>query len=202
MVKGKVACITHVPTASEFMVDEREDGSESYLVATRTVADVYINRANRYDDFDILASAAKEWADELAEWMNIPDIWENHPAPGGIPGELAPDSSNTRFTLEEQATVSAQLKAIAESVKRTYEPTAKQSAEVDRKFEEAEKASSRMGRKDWGLLFGGAVFSLILSDAITPGIAWHVLMMVEHGIGHMFMGGPPAVHGILSAGQD
>jgi hypothetical protein len=56
-----------------------------------------------------------------------------------------------------------------------------------------------MGRKDWGLLFGGAVFSLILADVITPGMAGHILIMIEHGIGHLFSG-PPT--GVLSAGQD
>lgn len=48
-----------------------------------------------------------------------------------------------------------------------------------------------MGRKDWGLLFGGAVFSLILADVIPPAVAGHILMMIEHGIGHLFSG-PPA----------
>jgi hypothetical protein len=42
------------------------------------------------------------------------------------------------------------------------------------------------------------VFSLILADVITPGIAGHILMMIDHGIGYLFMGNPPSVHGILA----
>ena len=132
--------------------------------------------------------------------MTIPDLWENPPGPGSIPGELIPESGNTPFSEEEQKAISVQLKLVAEIIKKTYELTVEQSAEIDKKFEEAEKASRRMGRKDWGLLFAGAVLSLILADAITPGIAGHILMMIEHGIGRLF--GNPPVGGVLSAGGD
>ena len=132
--------------------------------------------------------------------MDTPDLWELSRSGGGlILGELTPDSANTPFTPDEQTAISAQLKAIADSIKNTYELTAEQSAKLDEKFDEAEKASRRMGRKDWGLLFGGAVFSLILTDAITPGIAGHILMMIEHGLGHLFGSRPSS--GVLSAGQ-
>jgi tetrahydromethanopterin S-methyltransferase subunit G len=101
---------------------------------------------------------------------------------------LSPDSVNIPFSPDEQAEVSARLKEIAKSIKKVYKLTAEQSAKLDEKFEEAEKASRRMGRKDWGLLFGGAVLTLILSDTITPAIMGDILMMVQHGLGHLFGG--------------
>lgn len=58
-----------------------------------------------------------------------------------------------------------------------------------------------MGRKDWGLIFGSALFSLILADVITPGVAGHILMLLEHGIGYLFTGGTPSVREILGGGQ-
>jgi hypothetical protein len=52
------------------------------------------------------------------------------------------------------------------------------------------------------MFFGGAILSLVLCDAITPAIMGHIFMMLGHGIGHLFIGVPPSVGGILSAGQD
>ena len=154
-------------------------------------------------DIDGTATLLREWANLASQWASTPDLWgSNRSGDSHVPGESTPDSVNDPFTLDEQAAISVRLKAIAESVKKDYDLTVEQSAKLDEKFEEAEKASRRMGRKDWGLLFGGAVFSLILSDAITPGIAGHILIMVEHGLGHLFMGSPPSVRGILSAGRD
>jgi hypothetical protein len=160
---------------------------------------VFFDSARNFDD---LSGKIAAWAKDIIKWVDTPDLWKSMPDPAAIPGELTPDSPNTPFSPDEQAAISAQLKEIKEAVKQTYQLTAEQSAELDKKFDEAEKASRRMGRKDWGLLFGGAVFSLILSDAITPGIAGHILMLMEHGLGHLFMGNPPSVRGILSGGRD
>jgi hypothetical protein len=57
-----------------------------------------------------------------------------------------------------------------------------------------------MGRKDWGMFFGGIALSLVLADIITPEVMGHIFMMIQHGIGHLFSG--PATGGILSSGQD
>lgn len=150
-------------------------------------------------NLDDLVGRVRSWAKDIPGWMDTPDLWKSMPDTSSIPGELTPESDNTPFTADEQKAISDQLKEIAESVKKTYELTAEQSAKLDEKFEEAEKASRRMGRKDWGLLFGGAVFSLILADVITPGVAGHILMMIEHGLGYLF-GGPP-VGGTLATGK-
>jgi hypothetical protein len=149
-----------------------------------------------------LSKHIEKWARDVVEWADAPDLWATLSGGSVIPGDLSSESENTPFTPDEQAAISGQLKDIAESIKKAYELTAEQSAEIDKKFEEAEKASRRMGRKDWGLLVGGAVFSLILADVITPGVAGHILMMIEHGIGYLFMGNPPTVGGILGAGGD
>jgi hypothetical protein len=153
-------------------------------------------------DFADIADAVRTWGHEISEWMQAPDLWKSMPDPSGILGQLIPDAPNTPFTPDEQTAISAQLKEIREAVKRTYELTAEQSIHIDEKFEEAEKASRRMGSKDWGMFFGGALLSLILSDTITPAIMGDILMMMQHGIGHLFMGGPAAVRGILSDGKD
>jgi hypothetical protein len=44
------------------------------------------------------------------------------------------------------------------------------------------------------MAFNGAVFSLILTDLITPDTAQHVILMALHGIGHLFGIGEPPPH--------
>jgi hypothetical protein len=84
--------------------------------------------------------------------MDTLDLWELSRSGGGlILGELTPDSANTPFAPDEQAEVSAQLKEIAESVKKAYKLTAEQSTEIDKKFKEAEQAPVNV----WGVKIGG-----------------------------------------------
>jgi hypothetical protein len=149
--------------------------------------------------FEKVVEQVAFWADAVWEWMDTPDLWKLARSGEKIPGELTPDSENTPFFPDEQAAMAAQLREIKEAIKKTHELTAEQSKHIDEKFVEAEKASRRMGRKDWGMFFGGALLSLILSDTITPAIMGDILMMVQHGIGHLFSG--PPVSGVLSAGQ-
>jgi hypothetical protein len=186
--------ITHNPTRSQFIIypDRRSD---SFTYQSQVGDDPRVAELSRMN-FSQLYKEARRWSADLASWIEWPDLWKSVSASAAIPGELTANSDNTPFAPDEQSAISRQLKIIAESIKQTYELTAEQSAKLDEKFEEAEKASRRMGRKDWGLLFGGAIFSLILADAITPGVAGHILMMIEHGLGHLF--GGPAASGILS----
>jgi hypothetical protein len=187
--------IHHAPSDSECRIMKYE----GLLYIETKLGDDPSNGAKAGSDFSEIVDEVERWAIEIPEWMGASDLWKSIPESSAVPGDLTPDSANTPFTSDEQAAISAQLKEIAESIKKTYELTAEQSAKLDEKFDEAEKASRRMGRKDWGLLFGGAVFSLILADVITPGIAGHILMMIEHGMGHLF--GGPAVGGTLTAGK-
>jgi hypothetical protein len=189
--------IRHGASESEFHIyDDRKGGF--YAVWANVGDELTTGQGQEIGSFDEVLGALTDWANDVAQWIDTPDLWELNSATAEVPGVLVPESANTMFTPDEQAAISGQLKAIAEAVKKDYDLTAEQSARLDEKFEEAEKASRRMGRKDWGLLFGGAVFSLILADIITPGVAGHILMMIEHGLGHLF-DRPPA-GGILSAG--
>jgi len=96
---------------------------------------------------------------------------------------------NSRFTVAEQVEITNQLRMITESLKQNFKLSAEQMKHVQERLGEAEEASHRLGRKDWILLFSGAVFSLILTDIFTPGVAQHVLTMFIQGVGHLFTSG-------------
>jgi hypothetical protein len=104
---------------------------------------------------------------------------------------------DSRFTVAEQYQIARQLRIIKESLEQNFELSAAQMKRVEERSDEAEEASRRLGRKDWILLFSGAVFSLILTDVITPGAAQHVFTMLIHGVGHLFTSGGGPVAGVL-----
>jgi hypothetical protein len=125
--------------------------------------------------------------------VSAPDLWTGL----GKTREFIEDGQrssfgNTPFTLDEEAAVSAQLRAIKTHIRETYSPTTDQMSHIEARLDAAEEASRRIGRKDWIMMFNGAVFSLILSDLAPPAGAQHILMLALHGLGHLFgVGGLP-----------
>jgi hypothetical protein len=112
-------------------------------------------------------------------------------------GEFDPDSAkaayasedSSRFTVAEQYEIASQLRMIKESLQKNFDLSSEQMERVQERLDETEEASRRLGRKDWILLFSGAVFSLILTDVITPDVAQHVFTMLLQGVGHLFTSG-------------
>jgi hypothetical protein len=129
------------------------------------------------------------WASKVADWENIPDYWTlTERGWRTIAGPGYDRAGNTFFIPAEQAAISAYLMLIKEQVKQTYQLTGGQIARLDARFDEAEKASRRMGRKDWLVLFLGTVSSLVLSDTITPNILHHILVLGAHYFAHILNG--------------
>jgi hypothetical protein len=125
----------------------------------------------------------------VEESANAPDLWAGL---GQSSELLATSGENTSFTAPEQAEISGQIRQVREYINTTYKLTAEQLSEVKDRLDHAEQASRRMGRKDWLMLFNGAVFSLVLSDLIPSQAVQHILIMTLHGIGHLFgIGGVP-----------
>jgi hypothetical protein len=183
--------IRHTPTESTFDMTRRKLGG-GYFCDLKIGTDpdvegmVVANWAG-------VVQVTRYWGKKVAEWENIPDLWELRHSWQSLTDDQYQDSLNIPFTPEEQGIISSQLASIKESIKKAYELTAEQEALIDARFDEAEKAARRLGRKDWILLFSGAVFSLILADAITPDIAHHILTLAVHGMEHLFTTAPRSI---------
>lgn len=61
-----------------------------------------------------------------------------------------------------------------------------QMAQVTSRLDQAEHASHRVGRKDWIILFLGGIFSLILTDLITPHTAQHIFVLLIEGVSRLY----------------
>jgi hypothetical protein len=143
-------------------------------------------RSNGYD-WEQIARRIREWATEIKREYVDGDLWEVARQRKEFFTEARQENSvNTPFTSSEQARIAEQLQEIKEYVKNTYVLSIQQAAHVEKLFGEVEDASHRIGRKDWLLLFGGALFSLFLSAIVPPEAVQHILTMATYGLGHIF----------------
>jgi hypothetical protein len=127
------------------------------------------------------------WARGVRVWMDTPDLWEEfRQAAEALESAEGADSSNALFTPAEQDQISARIQQVKDYVRTTYELTAKQFAQVEERLDTVEEASLRIGRKDWLMMFNGAIFSLVLSDLIPQQAATHIVVMAITGLGHLF----------------
>jgi hypothetical protein len=144
----------------------------------------------------VVVNEIGKWTMKVADfekYQAMPDLWGQLKRDKEFLGMQAGEKlNNTPFSPDEQKVISGSLEQIRDYITTTYELTSEQISNLDAKLDHAEEASKRLGRKDWFVLFNGAVFSLILTDTITPDTAQHIIMMAIHGLSHLFgMGGGP-----------
>ncbi len=139
----------------------------------------------------------QQWAADVKRYAEIdaviPDLWEELRLGKEFLADVQNNNAgNTPFGPDEQAEIAQRLREIKERVQLTYSLTNEQMEHLDARFDGVEEASRRFGRKDWLLLFSGALFSLILTDSLPPNVAQHILISVLQSLGHLFgIGGPP-----------
>jgi hypothetical protein len=181
--------LTHKPTGRALHASSSFRGRSSEtadLLRTRPDGDPV---ADEQADADSYFKIVKDWADELKAAQPGRQRRGGGPTPIGSAGGQA--GENRPFTQAEQAEIINQLRVIRDSVGKNYRLTAEQLVAIDKRLEEAEEASKRLGRKDWKSLFYGIVFGLIVNDAIPPDVAQHIFAGVLHGIAHLLGGGAP-----------
>jgi hypothetical protein len=139
----------------------------------------------------------QQWAADVKRYTEIdaviPDLWEELRRGKEFLADVQNNNAgNTPFGPDEQAEIAQRLRETKERVQLTYSLTNEQMEHLDVRFDGVEEASRRFGRKDWLLLFSGALFSLILTDSLPPDVAQHILIAVLQSLGHLFgIGGPP-----------
>lgn len=149
-------------------------------------------RRSNGTDWQRCLDGARKWSEIVKRECVDPDLWEELRRKRTFLGRARQeDLANTSFTTEERAEIADQLKEIEESVKRACSLSAEQAEYVERRFDEVKDASHRLGRKDWLLLFGGVLFSLILSAVVPPEVVQHILTMAAQGMSHLFGAGAP-----------
>lgn len=197
-----VTAVGHPDTGSYFKIAQVD--SQEFLIYFWTKNDVAAEeRSNPWEygegdrhSWEAVIQNFTAWLGTVREadaYLKMPDLWEElKQNKKFLTGSEEGDTENTPFTLSEQAEISAQIKQVRDYVKTNFELTSEQIADLDTRLDQAEEASRHLGRKDWMMLFNGAIFSLMLTDLITPSAAQHIILLTVQGLGHLFgFGGPP-----------
>ena len=132
----------------------------------------------------------RRWAEDVKRDIDTPDLWAELRRDRAVfLGVRYEAVDNTPFTPSEQVEIANQLREIQENVKRTYSLSNEQMSLVVARFDEVEAAARRIGRKDWVLLFCGAMFSVIVTDLLPPAAVQHIFTMALSGLDHLFRSG-------------
>ena len=201
-IEGRqIAQVTHLPSGSAFNIE-----TEIYILKPPWFAHFKeVSKVNYFyrstiageegsygSDWPEVLAAARQWAEEVKREFVDLDLWaEIRRGREFFTRAQYQDFANTPFTLGEQAEIARWIQEVKENVREIYSLSIEQAVHIDTRFEEVLDASSRMGRKDWLLLFGGALFSLILSAVIPPEVVQHILITATHSLGHLFSGASP-----------
>src|ERR1700761_3080966 len=147
--------IEHKPSQSYISVTPPESSITPWVVRMKVSDGNVRTRSGRY--WDTVRVCTKEWAEEVM----IPDFWADFAnSSRTFSGSQYINMANTLFTPTEQAEIAKQLRGIANYVEKTYSLSREQMKVLRERFEEAEAASKRIGRKDWLLLFSGTLLTL------------------------------------------
>jgi len=186
---GAQATVTHKPSGSKTEIWRDHDDSQLFL-ARMTIGQAYFADHGPVGWTTILV-ALGQWGQEADYEATTPDLWSQlKELPVILSAGSYDESSNNPFTPDERVEIAAQL----DQVLRQLEAQGKLLPGLKEAVEEAKKATGRMVRKDWVMLFVGQVVSTAWTAAVPPDVIRHALIVVLTGIGHMFgVGGPPSV---------
>jgi hypothetical protein len=191
--------ITHVPSKSSFLLE----GNPGHYTATAVVGDA-APRPSESFTWAKVEERVQQWAEEVERDVATPDLWADLQRERQIiTGARYEDVENTPFTSEEQAEIAQQLRQIKEFVRKTYPLSETQVLDLEARLDVIEAAAGRIGRKDWLLLVGGVMAGVIITDLLPPGAVRHILLMLLHGLEHLFGGWdlPPQLPPLRVAGD-
>lgn len=181
------------PLLEEFQIDF--DDRYEYEVKASVVEG--INQSHVASSIDYAVTVCiSGWLREIQATVGVPDYWaEMKRSRASIAIIQRGDFGNTPFTPTEQRQIAAQLKEVAKQVQQLYGLSERQITQVSEKLDVIIEDASRLGRKDWVVIFAGTILPLVLTDVLTWAAAHHILAMVLHGLVHLFTGGiePPQI---------
>jgi hypothetical protein len=175
--------ISHKQSGSYFLVaDDALRYTGSYVVGTSTFLRPYV-----VFTWPKLTGMLRRWAREVKDDIDTPDLWaELQRERESFTDARYQTVENTPFTPNEREEITKQLQEIREYAKNTYSLSIEQMSRLEERLDDAEEATRRIGRKDWRLLFLGAMLTLIVAGLVPPEAIQHLLAMALDGLDHLF----------------
>ncbi len=105
----------------------------------------------------------------------------------GIAGGLViEDPNNSPFTPSELIRIADSLKSIGVTIRRRSDVAPEQLELIQRKLDEMEAASRRLGRKDWITYVAGTLTSICVSAAFAPDVSKALFQSANSALSWLF----------------
>jgi hypothetical protein len=127
------------------------------------------------------------WLEEVKQDLNTPDLWAELQRDAKLLGAgSSMVTENTPFTADEQREIAERLKSLGEYVSVMHSLSKAQIQTLEEKLDYLIDASTRLGRKDWLIVFIGAILSYVFGAAILPESAHTIFTTFLRGIGLLY----------------
>lgn len=110
------------------------------------------------------------------------------PRPGLAAGFVDQDQSNANFSADERKHIELSVRAIFVEISNRSDVTPEQLAFLERKLDDMQAASERMGRKDWINLALGTLSSVVVTAALDPEAAKALFQAADSALSWLFPG--------------
>jgi hypothetical protein len=180
--------VTHMPSGAYLLIGGRPGVHELAGV----VGDGPLMKWTLFTWPSVLVKV-KDWAWMVKRDVDTPDLWDEvRRRQGVLTGTIYENSDNSPFTAAELANIADKVQQIKEFVK-TQPISEARMLSAAAKLDYVVEASRRLGRKDWAIIFGGAIVSTIVADLLPREVMGDILTMAAQVLGHIFGGGagPP-----------
>ncbi|WP_447599978.1 hypothetical protein [Nitrospira sp. Nam80] len=184
-----IPVIIHKPSDFYFEFDWSDDQSAHW--AQYSPGEGVTEKRVLPGDWVSLYTHLEKWLSCLRTQIDAPDLW------GTISGDrslinlaASSDTSNARFTAEEQTTISKRLHQLKEDIIATHRFLGQQAEFVRERFQYLEDATSRVGKKDWLMLALSVIIQIALTPNLQPSQAGAIFRKLASAIHHI-------LHGIL-----
>jgi hypothetical protein len=115
-------------------------------------------RSRQFYSWGPLISDISLWLQVLKNDLNTPDLWAELQRDAELLGAgLDKVTDNTPFTAGEQKEIAARLQELATFARDTYSFSQEQMRALDAKMDYLVKAAGHLGRKDWLMVYIGAI---------------------------------------------
>ena len=127
------------------------------------------------------------WLNEVKRDLEIPDLWAELRREAELLGGASNAvDENTPFTPEQQKEIAGRLQELVEYARRTYSLSEPEMQILSAKVDYLVGAADRIGRIDWRNAFAGVILGFILTAALSPESARHIVLTLLRAIGHLY----------------
>jgi hypothetical protein len=178
---NEVRRILHKPSGHHFTFDRAPYESRDVWVARFSPGEHQRDDVRQGAVRDLAQLAAKDWPRFLKRELDAPDFWAQL-ASNPLVLAQASIGDNRPFEDAEREELLPRLQSIEMKLKELHGDTPTRLAEIERRMEEIRDASNRVGRKDWGMLMIGQLFTLATTLGLDGEKARAVFDLVHDGL--------------------